>query len=141
VIHTEGKGGQSGVAILLEERIAKCVTKIEHHEDRLLMVELRAYPVDITVLQVYMPTSASEEEEVDEIYEVIEEKLSNIKGRDYTIIMEDWNASVGERGEGNYIGKYGLGRRNERGQKLVDFCRRQTDCNKHVVSTGKTKKI
>ena len=125
VIYTEGREGQSGVAILLEERVAKCVTKVEHHQDRLLMIEIRAYPVDITVLQVYMPTTACEEEEVDDIYEVIEDKLKNIKGGNYTIVMGDWNASVGEGGEGNYIGKYGLGRRNERGQKLVDFCKRQ----------------
>src|SRR6218665_3525325 len=125
VIYTEGKGGQSGVAILLEERIAKCVIRTESYKDRLLMVMIKAYPVDIVVMQVYMPTGASEEEEVDSIYEVIEEKLSNIKGSEYTIVMGDWNATVGEGGEENYIGKYGLGKRNKRGQKLVDFCKRQ----------------
>ena len=125
VIHTEGKGGQSGVAILLEEKVAKCVTRIENYKDRLLMVGIKAYPVDIMIVQVYMPTTACEEEEVDNLYEIIEEKLADIKGKDYTVVMGDWNASVGEGDEEKYIGKYGLGKRNERGQKLVDFCRRQ----------------
>src|SRR6218665_3602860 len=94
VIYTEGKGGQSGVAILLEERIAKCVIRAESYKDRLLMLMIKAYPVDIVVIQVYMPTGASEEEEVDSIYEVIEEKLSNIKGSEYTIVMGDWNQQL-----------------------------------------------
>jgi len=71
VIHTEGKGGQSGVAILLEEKVAKCVTRIENYKDRLLMVGIKAYPVDIMIVQVYMPTTACEEEEVDNLYEII----------------------------------------------------------------------
>ena len=39
--------------------------------------------------------------------------------------MGDFNASVGEGEEGKEVGKYGLGIRNERGQKLVEFCKRQ----------------
>lgn len=72
-----------------------------------------------------MPTSKHEEEEVDKVYESIEKRSENTKGKDYTIIMGDWNASVGEGEEEGYIGKYGLGKRNERGQKLVEFCKRQ----------------
>jgi exonuclease III len=125
VIHTEGLRGQNGVAILLNERVAKCVSRIERHEDRLLMVTIKAHPVDIVVMQVYMPTTAHPEEELDKIYEMIEERMGNIKGTDYLVIMGDWNAAVGEGAEGGYIGKYGLGKRNERGERLVEFCRQQ----------------
>ena len=125
VIYTEERNGQSGVAVLLNEKIAGCVTKIESYKDRILVVEIKAYPVDIKIIQVYMPTTASEEEEVEEIYEVIEEELKKTRGKNYTVMMGDWNASVGEGREGNCVGNYGLGKRNERGQKLVDFCKRQ----------------
>ena len=50
---------------------------IENYKDKLLLVKIKADPVDIMIIQVYMPTSTSEEEEVDEMYEVIEEKLNN----------------------------------------------------------------
>jgi hypothetical protein len=125
VIYTGGEESQNGVAILLDERVAKCVDRVERHGDRLIMVTVRAHPVNIVIVQVYMPTTTHEEEEVDSIYEMIEEKLENIKGNDYAIVMGDWNASVGEGGLEKYVGKYGLGKRNERGEKLVEFCKRQ----------------
>ena len=45
--------------------------------------------------------------------------------KDYTVIMGDWNAVVGEGKEDKYIGHYGLGWRNDRGEKLVEFCKRR----------------
>ena len=60
------------------------------------------------------------------MYARIEELLDkNTKGKDYVMVMGDWNAVVGEGREENIVGHYGLGTRNERGEKLVDFCRRQ----------------
>ena len=38
--------------------------------------------------------------------------------------MGDWNAVVGEEGDGKEVGMYGLGQRNDRGDKLVEFCKR-----------------
>jgi len=67
-----------------------------------------------------MPTSASEEEEdVDEMYEVIKDKMNNAKGRDYTVVMGDWNASVGEGREGQGNMAWGKGKIEDK--KLVDF--------------------
>ena len=73
VIHTEDKEGQGGVAVLLSERVAGYVVNFKSHKDRLLLVKIQADPVDITIIQVYMPTSTNEEEEADVMYEVIDE--------------------------------------------------------------------
>ena len=89
VIYTEGREGQDGVAVLLSERVAGCVVNIENHKDRLLIVKIEADPVDIMIIQVYMPTSAREDDEVDGMYEVIVGKLNNERGRDYTVVMGD----------------------------------------------------
>jgi hypothetical protein len=40
------------------------------------------------------------------------------------IIMGDWNSVVGNKAHFNTVGPCGLGRRNQRGQMLIDFCER-----------------
>lgn len=62
---------------------------------------------------------------MNEMYEDIEEKLNNGTGKDSTVVMGYWSASVAEGREGNCAGKYVLRKRSDRGQKQVDFCRRQ----------------
>ena len=57
-------------------------------------------------------------------HEKIEERLEGIKGKEYVIVMGDWNASVGG-GQEKCVGQYGLGKRNERGEKLIEFFSRQ----------------
>src|SRR6218665_169365 len=72
-----------------------------------------------------MPTTSHEEDEVDGIYDIKEERLEGIKGNECVIVMGDWNGSVEEGGQENCVGQYGLGKRNERGDKLIEFCNEQ----------------
>ena len=90
-----------------------------------MMVRLQGKQVDTVIIQVYMPTSNHKEEEIDEMYDRIEELIeTKTKGKDYIVVMGDWNAVVGEGREDIVVGRYGLGTRNERGAKLVEFCER-----------------
>ena len=64
--------------------------------------------------------------EVEDMYEKIEQLLDDeTKSNDYTVVMGDFNAVVGEGKEDGYFGHYGFGYRNDRGQMLVDFCKRR----------------
>jgi endonuclease/exonuclease/phosphatase family metal-dependent hydrolase len=82
-------------------------------------------PVSILIVQVYMPTSEYEDGEVEELYGIIEEILEEDgKGQTNTIIMGDWNSVVGDKAHYNIVGPYGLGRRNQRVQIIIDFCER-----------------
>ena len=89
------------------------------------MVRIQAQPTNIVVIQVYMPTSAHSDEEVEAVYEKLEQLSQNVKGTEYLIVMGDWNAVVGEQKEENCVGEFGLGRRNDRGQRLIEFCKQQ----------------
>ena len=74
-------------------------------------------------MQVYMPTSEHEDNEEDELYDIIEEILEEDgNGDTNTIIMGDWNIIVGNESYRNIVGPHGLGRKNHRGQMLINFC-------------------
>jgi exonuclease III len=86
---------------------------------------LKAEPVDILIVQVYMPTSEYEDDEVEYLYDTNREILEEDgKGDTNSIILGDWSSIVGDESYRNIAGSRGLGRRNHRGQMLVDFCER-----------------
>lgn len=124
VIYAGGKESQRGVALVLDEETAKRVTEVIERNDRIMIVKLQSEPVNTAIIQVYMPTSAHDEQEVDDMYEEIEIMMNQLKGNDNLVVMGDWNAVVGEGQEGAEVGQFGLGTRNDRGEKLVEFCRR-----------------
>ena len=71
-----------------------------------------------------MPTTKYENEEVEQIYDQIEDIIRKQKGNTNVIVMGHFNARVGEGSDGKVIRKYGLGKRNDRGQMLSDFCKK-----------------
>ena len=111
-----------GIAFVLSKDAARDVITIKQMSGRILLIRLNAKPVNITIIQVYMPTTEHEEEEVEETYSIINELLKKTDGKDCTIIMGDFYAVVGEGSE-EKLGKYGLGKRNQREERLVNFCK------------------
>jgi exonuclease III len=79
-------------------------------DDRIIAIKLQAQPINILMMQVYMPTSEHEDDEVEELYGIIEEILEGDgKGDTNTIIMGDWNSVVGDESYRNFVGPHGLG--------------------------------
>ena len=109
---------------MIDAKVTKRITEVQQCSDRLIMVKVSAMPVDMVIIQVYMPTTDHEDDEIEQLYEQIEEIIGKQKGRENVIVMGDFNAVVGEGSEGKVIGKYGLGTRNDRGQMLVEFCKK-----------------
>ena len=77
---------------------------------------------NITVIQVYAPTSNDEEAEVELFYEDLQDLLELTPKRDVLFIIGDWNAKVGSQETPEVTGKFGLGIQNEAGQRLIEFC-------------------
>ena len=86
------------------------------------MVKIKASPVNLVVIQVYMPTTNSRDEKVEEFYDQVGELFGVISKNDNVIIMGDFNASVGTNKIGRIFGKFGLGTTNRRGERLIEFC-------------------
>ena len=74
------------------------------------------------VIQVYALTSNTEEAEVEQFYEDLQDLLELTPKKDVLFIIGDWNAKVGSQEIPGVTGKFGLGAQNEAGQKLIEFC-------------------
>ena len=88
----------------------------------MISVHLQGKPFNITVIQVYAPTSNTEETEVEWFYEDLLDLLELTPKKDVLFIIGDWNAKVGSQETPGVTGKFGLGMRNEAGQRLIEFC-------------------
>ena len=88
----------------------------------MISVCLQGKPFNITVTQVYVPTSNAEETEVEQFYEDLQDLLELTPKKDVLFIIGDWNAKVGSQETPGGSGKFGLGVQNEAGQRLTEFC-------------------
>ena len=89
----------------------------------MISVHLQGKPFNITVIQVYAPTSNAEETEVEQFYGDLQDLLELTPKRDVLSIIGDWNAKVGSQETPGVTGKFGLGMRNGAGQRLIEFCK------------------
>ena len=60
---------RNGVDIIVNERVQNAVLGCNLKDDRMISVHFQAKPFNITVIQVYAPTSNTEETEVVHFYE------------------------------------------------------------------------
>ena len=79
----------------------------------MISVHFQGKPFNITVIQVYAPTSNAEEAEVRWFYEDLQDLLELTPKKDVLFIVGDWNAKVGSEETPGVTGKFGLGVQNE----------------------------
>ncbi|XP_060531554.1 uncharacterized protein LOC132705137 [Cylas formicarius] len=91
-----------------------------------MLLKIEAKPININIIQVKTPTLDKSEEEIESFYEDIKQLLKYTKPHDLNIIQGDFNAKVG-KGEviGGVVGPWGLGERNIRGDRLIQFCQEE----------------
>ena len=90
----------------------------------MISVRLQGKSFNITVIQVYAPTSNAEEAEVERFYEDLQDLLELTPKKDVLFIIGDWNARVESQKTPGVTGKFGLGMRNEAGQRLIEFSKK-----------------
>ena len=88
----------------------------------MISVHFQGKPFNITVIQVYAPTSNAEEAEVEWFCEDLQGLLELTPKKDVLFIIGDWNAKVGSQETPGVTGIFGLGMQNEAGQRLIEFC-------------------
>ena len=113
---------RNGVAITVNKRVQNAVLGCNLKNDRMIYICFQGKPFNITVIQIYAPTSNTEEAEVERFYEDLQDLLELTPKKDVLFIIGDWNAKVGSQETPRVTGKLGLGMWNEAGQRLIEFC-------------------
>ncbi|KAJ0179891.1 hypothetical protein K1T71_004482 [Dendrolimus kikuchii] len=121
------KASQGGVGFLVNKSLVNNVVEVSSVSNRVAYLVLKlTNRYSLKVIQVYAPTSAHPDEEVEAMYEDITKAIHGTTSAHYNVVMGDFNAKVGvQECDEPKIGPYGLGRRNHRGQMLVNFLEMQ----------------
>ena len=94
--------------------------------DRMISVHFQSKPFNITVIQVYAPTSNAEEAEIEWFYEDLQDLLKVTAREDVLFITGDWNKKVGGQEIPGVTGIFGLGIQKETGQRSIECCQENT---------------
>ena len=110
---------RNGVAIMVNKRVQNAVRGCNLKNERMISVHFQDKPFNITVIQVYAPTSNAEEAEW--FYKDIQDLLELKPNKDVLFIIGNWNAKVESQETPGVTGKFGLGVWNETGHRLIEF--------------------
>ena len=103
----------------------------------MISVHIQGKPFNITVIQVYAPTSNTEGAEVEWFYEDLQDLLELTPKKDVLFLIGDWNEKIGSQETPGVTGRFGLGIRNEARKRLIEFCQQNalvianTLCQQH----------
>ena len=85
------------VTFIMNRHASRCMLGYNAVSERLISVHLQAKPMNLTLIQVYAPTSDADEEEREEVYNCLEELLEHTPRKDAVIVMGDFNAKIGHQ--------------------------------------------
>ena len=117
-IYSGGTKHKHGVGIVLDEETAECLRGFSCISERFMAVRLKGKPFDISLMQCYAPTADNTDDEIDRFYDQLDKAIKQCRSQDIRIVMGDFNAMR----DGRAVGPFGLGQRNNRGTRLLDWC-------------------
>ena len=98
--------------MMVNKSLRNAVLGCNLKNDRMISVRFQGKPFNITVIQVYAPTSNTEEAEVERFYKDLQDLLEQKPKKDVLFIIGNWNAKVGSQETPGVTGKFGLGIQN-----------------------------
>ena len=115
---------KNGVRFLVHMDIMNTVMGCHQVSSRLITIHLRAAPFNITIVQVYAPTSNYDDNEIEEFYDQLQNVIDKTPKKDILVVQGGWNAKVGKDACGNWqgiCGPFSINDTNERGLRLLEF--------------------
>ena len=117
---------RSGAAFIVKKRVQNAVLGCNLKNEGVISVHFQGKPFNITVIQVYTPTTNAEEVEVEWFYEDLQDLLELTLKKYVPFIIGDWNEKARIQEISRVTGKFALGEQNEAGQRLTEFCQENT---------------
>lgn len=111
-----------GVGIIVSEHFNNCNIDFIPYSDRVALIKLNARPTNLNIIQIYAPTADASDEEIEMFFGQVKEILKFTRKHDINIIIGDFNSKLGNGRFKDLVGPFGLETRNERGDRLVQFC-------------------
>ena len=112
---------RNGVAIIIIKGVRNVVLEYRLKNDRMISVHLQGKPFNITIIQIYNPSSNTKEAEVEWFYEDLQDLLEWTPKKDVFFIIGDCNKKVRSQETLGVAGKFGLGVQSEAWQRLTEF--------------------
>ncbi|GFN99355.1 craniofacial development protein 2-like protein [Plakobranchus ocellatus] len=121
ILHCLESLGDKRIDLVVDQTASKAIKGYWALSDRVLLVKIAGKLVDLNIIQVYAPTANSNDEDLDKFYNDLDTAKTQCKSQDPLIIMGDFSAKLGKDKVDDIVGKHGLGIRNERGEKLIEW--------------------
>ena len=121
---------EHGVGFAVKNSLLKTIEPPTMGSERILTMRLNTNSCPVTLISVYAPTLMASPDTKDEFYESLCATFLTVPSRDQVILLGDFNARVGCDYEGwsSCLGKFNVGKVNENGQRLLEFCTRFNLC-------------
>ena len=115
---------EHGVGFAVRNNLLKMVEVGSHGSERILTLRLSTTDGYVTLISVYAPTQCSTSEAKDAFYECLSAVVNGINSSDQLILLGDFNARVGSDRDSwpSCLGYFGVGKTNDNGQRLLEFC-------------------
>ena len=88
----------------------------------MISIRLQGKPTNLAIIQVYAQTTEAQGAIIDDLYMDLQQILDYLPKKDAILLTGDWNAKVGETAVTGVVGNFGLEKRNEAGDRLIDLC-------------------
>ena len=102
---------------------------------------MKASPINITIIQIYAPTSTYNDEENEQFYETVDNTIQESHKKDMLIVQGDFNANIGSNANEEWAecaGRFGIGVRKK--PEITRICwKTQTGSGEYIISTQKVK--
>ena len=125
IMYSGGVERRAGVAIILSKEVASSMISYQPVSDRILCVRINASPLNLSLIQIYAPTSDADVEEIEGFYGQLQDAFNRCPRQDVVMVAGDFflNAKVRANSlDSEVCGRFGLGTPNAAGNRLLDFC-------------------